>query len=252
MFKDLLSAIIKQNSTRYEVIIISQEVIFFFDDSGVLHRNDPSGYFVYAGYVFTNREDLESARRKYINANKQLKRALGRTDELKAATLDSKHKRSLYNSVKEYDSVAVVVDISRLYDYVLADKKSICRYKDYVLKRCIKNKLKKLITDGILSKDEDITISIYIDEQLTATNGYYDLRDSIKEELQHGIVNFDYGVRHPHVFDSNVEVIIHYCDSSSNYIIQASDILANRIWTSYRTQNRDLRAKDNQTILTFP
>ena len=232
--------------------LISQEVIFFFDDSGVLHKNEPSGYFVYAGYVFSNRKDLDSARRKYINANKKLKKALGRTDELKAATLDVKHKRALYNSVKEYDTVAVVVDISRLYDYILADKKSICRYKDYVLKRCIKSKLKKMITDGLISKDEDIIISVYIDEQLTATNGYYDLRDSIKEELQHGIANFDYGIRHPHVFDANVEVIIHYCDSSANYMIQASDILANRIWTSYRLNDRKLRVKNNRTILTFP
>lgn len=231
---------------------ISQEVIFFFDDSGVLHKNEASGYFVYAGYVFADRENLNSARHKYVNANKKLKKALKRNDELKAATLEVKQKRSLYNSVKEYDSVAVVVDISRLYDYVLADKKSICRYKDYILKRCIKSKLKKMVTDGVLSKDEDITISIYIDEQLTATNGYYDLRDSIKEELQHGILNFDYGVRHPHVFEANVEVIIHYCDSSANYMIQASDILANRIWTSYRTNNQKLRAKVNQTILTFP
>lgn len=226
--------------------------MFFFDDSGVLHKNETSGYFVYAGYVFTNRQDLENAKRKYINANKKLKKALGRKDELKAATLEAKHKRALYNSVKEYDSLAVVVEISRLYNYVLADKKSICRYKDYILKRCIKTKLKKLITDGVLSKDEDITISIYIDEQLTATNGYYDLRDSIKEELQHGIVNFDYGIKHPHVFDSNVEVIIYYCDSSTNYMIQASDILANRIWTSYRSKERNLRVKDKQTILTFP
>lgn len=234
------------------MIIISQEVIFFFDDSGVLHKNELSGYFVYAGYVFTNKKDLDSAKRKYINANKKLKKALKRTDELKAATLETKHKRSLYNSVKEYDSVAVVVDISRLYDYVLADKKSICRYKDYILKRCIKNKLKKMITDGVISKNENIKISIYIDEQLTATNGYYDLRDSIKEELQHGIVNFDYGVKHTHVFDSEVEAIIHYCDSNTNYMIQASDILANRIWGSYKRGERNLRIKNNQIILTFP
>ena len=229
-----------------------QEVIFFFDDSGVLHRNEPSGYFVYAGYVFTDRTELESAKRKYIHANKEIKRSLGRNDELKAFNLQAKHKRALYNSVREYDSVAVVVDISRVYNYILEDKKSICRYKDYVLKRCVKNKLKKLITDGKITKDEDIKISIFVDEQLTATNGYYDLRDSIIEELRYGIINFDYGVRHSHVFDSNVHVEIQYCDSSRNYMIQASDILANRIWKSYQTNNKKLRAGKNQTILTFP
>lgn len=225
---------------------------FFFDDSGVLHKNELSGYFVYAGYVFTNRNELDSAKRKYIHANKMLKNALCVSTELKASNLVPKHKRSLYNSVKDYRSVAAVVEISRLYDYVIENKKSICRYKDYILKRCIKNELELMITDGILSKNEDITISIYIDEQLTATNGYYDLRDSIKEELKHGIINFNYGISYPNVFDANVEVIIHYCDSSTNYMIQASDILANRIWTSYRINNRKLRMKDNQTILTFP
>lgn len=58
------------------MIVISQEVIFFFDDSGVLHKNEKSGYFVYAGWVFTNRNDLNSARRKYINAVKKLKNSL--------------------------------------------------------------------------------------------------------------------------------------------------------------------------------
>ena len=235
-------------STRTEVGDIVQEVIFFFDDSGVLHKNEPSGYFVYAGYVFTDRNTLDVAKRKYINANRKLKKALGRTDELKAANLEVRHKRALFNSVREYDSVDVVVDISRVYNHILADKKSICRYKDYVLKRCVKNKLNHLIADGIISKDEEIKISIYIDEQLTATNGYYDLRDSIMEELQYGIANFDYGIRHPHLFDANVSVNIQYCDSSSNYMIQASDILANRIWTSYRTKNRNCAPRQGRVV----
>lgn len=229
-----------------------QEVIFFFDDSGVLHKNAHEKYFVYAGYVFTNRDVLNDAKRKYIHANKKLKKALGRTDELKAANLKSKHKRSLFNTVKEYASAAAVVDIDKVYDYILSSKKSICRYKDYVLKRCIKDKLKRLIADGIISKSEDITISIYIDEQLTATDGYYDLRDSIMEELKYGIANFDYGIRHPHIFEADVKVNIEYCDSSHNYMIQASDILANRIWHSYINNDRKLRKIDNHITLTFP
>lgn len=215
-------------------------------------KNEPSRYFVYAGYVFVDRGTLEAAKRKYISANKKLKKALHRIDELKAANLTAKHKRALFNSVREYDSVEAVVDISKVYDHILADKKSVCRYKDYVLKRCVKNKLKHLIVDGIISKDEETVISIYIDEQLTATNGYYDLRDSIREELQYGIANFDYGIRHPHLFDAKVIVNIKYCDSSLNYMIQASDILANRIWTSYRNQDRNLRQIDNHITLTFP
>lgn len=234
------------------MIAISQDVYFFFDDSGVLHKNEKSGYFVYAGYAFSNKDELNDARRKYIHANKKLKKSLGRNDELKAAKLDPKHRRSLFNSVKKYNSVAGVVYISRIYDHILANKKSICRYKDYVLKRCIKSHLQKLISNGTIYKDEDIAIHIYIDEQLTATNGYYDLRESIWEELQFGIANFDYGKKYPPLFDSEVTVMIEYCDSSRNYMIQASDILANRIWTSFRKNDPTLREISNLTILTFP
>lgn len=229
-----------------------QEAIFFFDDSGVLHKNEPSGFFVYAGYVFTDRAQLDVAKRKYIHANKLIKEATKRYDELKAARLETKYKRSLFNSVKEYPMLSLVVDISKVYDHILSDKKSICRYKDYVLKRCIKQKLLDLIAEKILDPNESITITIYIDEQLTATNGYYSLRDSIMEELQYGIVNFDYGVRHSNVFNGNVSVYIHYCDSSKNYLIQASDILANRLWTSFRTNNPKLREIEGNTLLTFP
>ena len=234
------------------MIVISKPIFFFFDDSGTLHKNEPSGFFIYAGYVFSSREDLETAKRKYIHANREIKKATGKTGELKAAVLDATHKRALFNSVRKFDSLSATVDIKRVYDYILADKKSICRYKDYVLKRIIKNKLQDLIRKRVLCREDDIDLFIYIDEQLTATNGYYDLRDSIKEELQHGIVNFNYGVIHPNIFSGNVNVYIEYCESRNNYLIQASDIIANRIWTSYRVDNPKLRDIPNHTALTFP
>lgn len=203
--------------------------------------------------MFLSRDDLDSAKRKYINANKRIKEATGKTGELKAAGLQNKHKRSLVNVLSDYDSISLSVEIGRVYPHILADKKSICRYKDYVLKRCIKNELQELIRQGRLSKSEDIVLEINIDEQLTATNGYYLLKDSIFEELRHGIINFDYGITHQNVFDGNVTVNLKYCESKNNYMIQASDILANRVWTACRTGNVELLTKlSNHRHLTFP
>lgn len=234
------------------MIFISKDIYFFFDDSGVFHRNEPSGFFVYAGFVFTGREELESAKRKYKTANKALKKALEADYELKAAVLENKHKRSLLNSVLEYESLSAAVELSRVYDYIIDNKKSRCRYKDYILKLCIKKKLQDLIQRGVLNREEDIHLHISIDEQLTATDGYYDLRDSIAEELQHGIINFNYGVVHEKTFSGTVKVDIKYCESKNNYLIQASDIIANRIWTSYRVGRPELREIPNHTHLTFP
>ena len=195
---------------------------------------------------------MESAKREYIHANKALRKVTGAEGELKAANLSAKHKRSLFKAVEDYDTICGVVEISRVYNHILANKRSICRYKDYVLKRVVKQQLISYIEKGIISRDQDIDIYISIDEQLTATNGYYNLSDSISEELQHGIRNWDYGVVHSRVFSGEVNVYIEYCDSSKNYLIQASDIIANRIWTSYRVDNPSLRDIHNHTVLTFP
>ena len=227
-------------------------VYFFFDDSGTLHRNEASGYFLYAGFVFLSRDELDIAKRKYIKANKALKVATGITGELKASKLATSHKRSLYNSMRECESLSAVVAIRNVYNYILENKKSICRYKDYILKLIIKKKLQELLNEGRLSKGDDVNIIVSIDEQLTASNGYYDLADSIYEELRHGIYNFNYGVMHNNLFDGKVKVSITYCESKNNYLIQASDILANRILTSYRTGNKKLRNIPNHTALTFP
>ena len=229
-----------------------QTITFFFDDSGVLHKNEQSGYFVYAGFVFVDRATQNDARRKYIHANKELKKSLGRKNELKAAGLKPKHKRALLNPLKEYEKIAVVVDIAEVYEHIIQNKKARCRFKDYALKRCVKRKIRELINSGKLNKDAPLRIRLYIDEQLTGTDGYYDLRDSISEELEHGVVGFDYSRRIAKTINAKVQVEITYCDSAKNYLIQASDILANRIWTSYRTNNPELRDLPALSILTLP
>ncbi len=232
---------------------MAQRIFFFFDDSGVLHPKEQSGFFVYGGYAFVSREELDSAKRKYINANRALKAELSRNDELKAAGLEAKHKRALFMAIREYETISCSVEIKRVYTSIVSNKKAICRYKDYVLKRCVKAKLQELIKKGKINADEDITIEVNVDEQLTASNGYYSLRDSIREELQHGIVNFDYGTFHSPVFNAQVNVIVKYCESKNNYMIQASDILANRIWTSFRISKPELLVGiPNHLHLTFP
>lgn len=229
-----------------------QQLYFFFDDSGVLHKKNNVQKFVYAGYVFHSREELDGAKRKYRALVKKIQSALGRNDEIKAYGLDEKHKRALYNILKNAESLSLVVDIPSVYDSILASPKSICRYKDYILKRAIKAKIKNLLDCGTISRADEITISICIDEQLTATDGIYGLRETVKEELQYGIKNYDYEKFYPPLFKSQVHVRVEYCESKCNYMIQACDILANRIFASYKYGKPELRKIPNHTHLTFP
>lgn len=231
---------------------MEQKLIFYFDDSGVLHNNSPEDYFIYAGYMFKNIDTRNEAKRKYIYVNKAVKKELNCQGEIKACDIGNKHRRSLYNVLKYYESLSVIVKIDNLYDHILSNKKSICRYKDYVLKRVIKEKTRTLIKNGEIDPMKDTQIFVNIDEQLTATNGYYDLKGSIHEELRHGIINYDYSQIHQPLFKSKLDVVVKYCESKHDYMIQASDILANRILGSFKYDKPELRDIPNHSNLTLP
>lgn len=229
-----------------------QKVYFYFDDSGVLHQNAKNKYFIYAGYAFLSAAPKESATRKYRKVHNDIKNSLQIDGELKACVLDRSHKRALYNVLKNEHSFAIEVDTDRVYNKILSSKKSIHRYKDYIIKRMIKHQLQSFIHKGQLDPNDDICIIVNVDEQATATDGFYQLEESIFEELKRGIFNFDYGTFHTPVFHADVQVHVQYCDSSKHYLIQASDILANRIWTSYIAEKSELRDIPNHLSLQFP
>lgn len=229
-----------------------QNLYFYFDDSGILHPTNVVGKFVYAGYVFRSKEDSDFAKRRYRGLVNQLKLALKRSDELKASTLTPKYKNKLFKIMRQVDKLAVVVDISKVYRSILRDSKSICRYKDYILKMLVKEQILQYLHNGTICADEDIALHINIDEQMTATDGIYGLATSVKEELQHGIFNFNYGTFHKPIFNSDVDVNVKYWESKNNYMIQAADILANRIFVSFRDNRPDLRKINSLKLLTLP
>lgn len=213
----------------------TQIVSIYLDDSGVFTTGNNSKFFVYGGYSFTNDRDRLTAKSIYKRRVNEIRRSLGLTngDELKAAVLSPQHKRSLFEVVKQYNSIDVAVCLENVYPSILENKLAVHRYKDYVLKRLVKAEVERLISSGDVDPYRSAELRVYIDQQHTSTDGYYTLSESISEELNHGINNFNYGMFYPPLFKAPVKVRIQFCDSAHDYLIQASDILANRIFTAY-------------------
>lgn len=84
------------------------------------------------------------------------------------------------------------------------------------------------------------TIYINIDEQTTKTNGYYNLKDSIFEELKYGIYNFNYANAYLPLINSELEVKICYQKSEKSYLIQAADLIAGNIRRVYLNNINDI------------
>lgn len=222
-----------------------QVVSIYLDDSGVFTTGNNSKFFVYGGYSFTNDRDRLTAKSLYKKRVNEIRKSLGYTNgnELKAAILSAKHKRSLFEVMKRYNSVDVAVNLDIVYPSILENKLAVHRYKDYVLKRLVKAEVERLISSGEIDPYKPAELKVYIDQQHTSTDGYYTLAESISEELNHGINNFNYGMFYPPIFKAPVKLHISFCDSAHDYLIQASDILANRIFTAYN-YNLPQLAKD--------
>lgn len=232
--------------------VCQNSVYFFVDDSGVLNKNAPCKDFIYAGYSFLSKIKMEDAKRRYRNMVHIVKNATHIDGEIKASKLKQKYKNKLFQVFKYEQSFSVAVDISKVYDHILGSKNSIHRYKDYVLKRIIKREILNYINKNIIDVKDDLKIHIHLDEQATATNGVYTLKESIYEELAEGISNYDYGTFHDPVMEGKVIVSVQYCDSSMNYLIQSADILANRIENSYYFGDQNLREIPNHLCLNMP
>ena len=100
--------------------------------------------------------------------------------------------------------------------------------------------IQKLIKEKKINPYKPIRLILNIDEQTTKTNGYYNLKDSIIEELKDGIINYNYGTFHTPIVFSDLEVNICYQKSEKSYLIQAADLVAGSVRKLYLNNIDDL------------
>lgn len=228
-------------------------IFVYSDESGVLDKAH-NRVFVFGGLVFLSKEDKDVACRKYIHAEKAIRAAGGheQTKEIKAATISPTEKRKLFRSLNGFYKFGVVVDQPRVRDSIMANKKSKQRYLDYVFKIGVKRLLQQLIADGIINPDNVENMYFYVDEHTTATNGIYELRETLEEEFKYGIHNLNFSTFYPPLFPKMQSVQLKYCSSEAVTLIRAADIIANRLYYEVLQGNNfePFSADDNKLLVT--
>ena len=129
-------------------------------------------------------------------------------------------------AIKKYSILCCIINNDKVYPNIKDNTASRGRFLDYCLKLLIKQTIKALIKENKINANLPVKLIINIDEQTTKTNGYYNLRDGIFEELKYGISNYNYGKFHKPIVNSDLEVIVSYQKSEKSYLIQASDLIA--------------------------
>lgn len=214
-----------------------QEIYINLDDSGKLTNKEQIS--VYGGIIFLSKKEKDKFITQYrsiindIKCNyctlKEKEKCNKRCPEIKNTNIKSDDKRRIMNYIKKYYVAALVIKNDFVYDCIKEDKAARGRFTDYAIRRMIKEIVIMLIKNKKIDSYEPIKLIINIDQQTTKSNGYYNLKDGLFEELKYGISNYNYGsVIKPIVF-ANLIVVLNYQNSGKSYVVQAADLLAGTI-----------------------
>lgn len=107
---------------------------------------------------------------------------------------------------------------------------------DYAYKIAVKRAFENLINIKSLDPNQVERIYFYVDEHTTATNGRYELQESLEQEFKLGTYNYHYNTYYPPIFSNIKDIQLQYCNSESKLLVRAADIVANKIY--YLARNK--------------
>lgn len=208
-------------------------IYIYSDESGVFdvcHNK----YFVYGGLIMLGNKERDDLTHKYANIEKVYKNQNNKEVdfEIKSTTIDNRTKNNIFRSLNSYHKFATIIEQERINNNIWKSKKDKQRYLDFAYKIAIKKALVKLISLGYIKANEVENIYFYVDEHSTATNGRYELRESLEQEFKYGSYNWNYLTHYPPIFKDVKSINVEFCDSSApnKRLVRASDIIANKVY----------------------
>ena len=146
----------------------------------------------------------------------------------------------LFRSLNGCYKFGVVINEHNVLDRIFESKKDKQRYLDYAYKIAIKRAFEEMIKLKIINPSEVERLYFCVDEHTTATNGRYELKESLEQEFKLGTYNYRYDRFFPPIFNDLKEVKVEFCNSESKLLVRAADIVANKIYYCTKQNKADL------------
>ena len=204
-------------------------IFIYSDESGVFDKIH-NEYFVFGGLILLGKDSKEEWERLYRNAERAITPKYQQNQELKASVVSNKDKGKLFRSLNKCYKFSVVINESKVHEEIFKNKKSKQRYLDYAYKITVKKALQDVINKGIINPNEVENIYFFVDEHTTATDGKYELREALEQELMVGTFNYHYSVFYEPIFPDLKSLSLEYCNSEKKRLVRAADIIANRVY----------------------
>lgn len=213
------------------------------DDSGVLTAKENT--FVYGGLFFYSSQEYNEFIIRYKSLINKIKCCYchnslcnKKCPEIKGSLkLSSATRRRIFNLLKKQKCYGVLVNNQKIFKSILNNKLARGRFCEYAQKRIVKEIVYHAIKEKMINEQESLKMEIKIDESNFKSNGYYNLFDSIYEELVHGNINYNYFVTHKALLKNGLELKVKKYNSKNNYGIQSADMIANLIHRKFKQNN---------------
>lgn len=216
------------------------DLFIYSDESGVFDKKH-NDIFVYGGVIFLGREERDGYARKFLTAEKAIRCGkYSEHAELKACKITNKEKGKLYRSLNHTVRFGIIIKQRNVLDQIFLNKKDKQRYLDYTYRVGLRQTFKRLINERKIRSNGIEHIYIYNDEHSTATNGRYELREGLEQELKTGTYNLTYTKFSPPVFHKAGNISLQFCNSDTVTLIRAADIVANRTYHAALNENYEL------------
>lgn len=227
-------------------MVEKQKIYINLDDSGKLTPKEQIS--VYGGVVFFSKKEKDKFITQYRSIIEDIKcKYCSNSDncnkkcpEIKNTNIKPSDKRRIMNYLKKYYTVGLIIKNDNVYDHIKTNKAAKGRFTDYSIRRMIKELINELIRLNMINPNLPLELIINIDEQSTKSNGYYNLRDGLLEELKYGISNYNYSKTLKPIIFSELSINISYQDSGKNHLVQAADLIAG---TTRKISINDLKNK---------
>lgn len=228
-------------------------IYIYSDESGVFDKIHNDTY-VFGGIIVIENKNKQILSRKYSKAERDIRRSNPkyRDIELKATNLSNKYKVKLFRSLNNEYKFATIINQSKVYDDFYLHKKSKQRYLDFAYKIGVKKAFEQLIKEKVIDPNKVTGLYFYIDEHTTATDGVYELKESLETEFKIGVTNFKYNKVHKPIFKNLKHLDVNFCNSSKNTLVRSADIIANRVYYLCKNDKPKLSKTSNLNCTYLP
>lgn len=228
-------------------------IYVYSDESGVFDVNH-NKFYVFGGLVFLSKEENDNESRKYIAVENTIRRIENKSkfEEIKATSVTNKSKSKLYRSLNHCEKFGVIINQDNVHTEIFLNKKHKQRYLDFAYKIAIKRKFEEMILKNQIKAEEVENINFFVDEHTTATDGLYELRESLLQEFKEGMFSTNYVKFYPPIFPNLKTLNVNYCNSNKKTLVRAADIISNKLYHSTITNNLDNINQENFKIIKLP